>query len=365
MKQTPLNARHRELGAKMVEFGGWDMPVQYSGIVEEHNATRTAAGLFDISHMARYWVTGPDSERFIQLINTFDNSKTAIGQSDYGIMCYEDGGIVDDIFVYHLGEDEWMVVANAGNADKDWEWLNQHTAGFDLRLENRSAELAMMALQGPAAESVLGTLTAADVVNLPFHGITPATVAGATGYVSRTGYTGEDGFEVFVPSAQAAAVWDAILAAGRDAGVKPIGLGARDSLRFEPGLALYGHEIDRDINPYEAKLGWVVKLDKGPFIGSEALRDIKAAGPARTIVGLEMTGRGIARQGYPVATTAGEEIGAVTTGMPAPTLGKNLAYAMVKAKTLKIGDEVDVIIRGKPVRASVVKTPFYASRYKK
>jgi aminomethyltransferase len=365
MKQTPLNARHRELGAKMVEFGGWDMPVQYSGIMEEHQATRNAAGLFDISHMARFWVTGPDSERFIQLINTFDISKTAIGQSDYGIMCYEDGGIVDDIFVYHLGDDEWMVVANAGNAEKDWAWLNQHTAGFDLQLTNRSAELGMIALQGPAAEAVLAGLTAADVVNLPFHGITPATVAGASGYVSRTGYTGEDGFEIFVPAEQVTAVWDSILAAGAAAGVRPVGLGARDSLRFEPGLALYGHEIDRDINPYEAKLGWVVKLDKGPFIGSEALRDIKERGPARSIVGLEMTGRGIARQGYPVATTDGTEIGAVTTGMPSPTLGKNLAYALVNAKTVKAGDEVDVIIRGKPVRASVVKTPFYKARYKK
>lgn len=365
MKQTPLNARHRELGAKMVEFGGWDMPVQYSGIVEEHHATRNAAGLFDISHMARFWVTGPDSDRFIQLVNTFDISTTAIGQSDYGIMCYEDGGIVDDIFVYHLGDDEWMIVANAGNAEKDWEWLNQHTAGFNVQLVNRSAELAMLALQGPAAETILARITGADVVNLPFHGITPARVADAEGYVSRTGYTGEDGFEVFVPAAQVTAVWNAILDAGADLGVKPIGLGARDSLRFEPGLALYGHEIDRDINPFEAKLGWVVKLDKGPFIGSEALRDIKEHGPSRTLIGLEMSGRGIARQGYPVATTAGEEIGLVTTGMPAPTLGNNLAYALVRAKTVKIGDEVDVIIRGKPVRARVVKTPFYKSRYKK
>ena len=365
MKQTPLNARHRELGAKMVEFGGWDMPVQYSGIVDEHHATRNAAGLFDISHMARFWVTGPDSERFIQHLNTFDNRQTAIGQSDYGIMCYEDGGIVDDIFVYHLGADEWMVVANAGNADKDWEWLQTHQTGFDLKLENRSAELAMLALQGPAAEAILARLTEADVVNLPFHGITKAAVAGAEGYVSRTGYTGEDGFEIFVPAESAAAVWNAILAAGAADGIQPIGLGARDSLRFEPGLALYGHEIDRDINPYEAKLGWVVKLDKGPFIGAAALRDIKAHGAARTIIGLEITGRGIARQGYPVTTTNGAELGVVTSGMPAPTLGKNLAYALVKAKTVKIGDDVDVLVRGKPVRASVIKTPFYKSRYKK
>lgn len=365
MQQTPLNARHRELGAKMVEFGGWDMPLQYTSISDEHQATRNAAGLFDISHMARFWVTGPDSERFIQHINTFDISNTAIGQSDYGLMCYEDGGIVDDIFVYHLGNDEWMIVANAGNAPKDWDWLNQHTHGFDVQLTDRSAELAMLALQGPQAESVLATLTEADVVGLPFHGITSANVAGAQGYISRTGYTGEDGFEIFVPAEQAVAVWDSILDAGRDAGVQPIGLGARDSLRFEPGLVLYGHEIDRDINPYEARLGWVVKLNKGPFVGAEALRDIKEQGATRTLIGLEMIGRGIARQGYPVQTLDGDEIGAVTTGMPAITLGKNMAYALVRAKTVKAGDDVDVLVRGKPVRAQVVKTPFYKSRYKK
>lgn len=365
MKQTPLNARHRELGAKMVEFGGWDMPVQYRGIVDEHHATRNAAGLFDISHMARFWVTGPDSERFIQLINTFDISNTAIGQSDYGIMCYEHGGIVDDIFVYHIGDDEWMVVANAGNAPKDWDWLNQHAKGFDIKLTDRSEEFGMIALQGPAAETILARLTDADVVGLPFHGIMPATVAGATGYVSRTGYTGEDGFEIFVPAEQVVHVWNEILETGKGDGVEPIGLGARDSLRFEPGLALYGHEIDSNINPYEAKLGWVVKLDKGNFIGSEALHDIKTNGAARTLIGLEMTGRGIARQGYEVQTLDGTQIGAITTGMPSPTLGKNLAYALVTAKTVKVGDEVDVVIRGKPVRASVIKTPFYKARYKK
>lgn len=365
MKQTPLNARHRALGAKMVEFGGWDMPVQYTGIIAEHNATRNAAGLFDISHMARFWVTGPDSERFLQHVNTFDSARTAIGQADYGLLCYEDGGIVDDIFAYHLGPAEWMVVANASNASKDWEWLNQHTAGFDVQLEDRSDQLAMLALQGPLAEPILARLTEADVVGLPFHGIIPATVAGAAGYVSRTGYTGEDGFELFVPAAQAEAVWDALLAAGRADGLQPIGLGARDSLRFEPGLALYGHEIDRDINPYEARLGWVVKLDKGPFLGSEALRAIKTQGAARTLVGLELTGRGIARQGMTVQALDGTPLGTVTTGMPAPTLGKNVAYALVQAGTLRPGAEVDVLVRDRPIRAQVVKLPLYQSRYKK
>lgn len=361
MKKTPLNARHRELGAKMVEFGGWDMPVQYRGIIEEHHATRNHAGIFDVSHMARFWVTGPDSERFIQLINTFDISQTAIGQSDYGIMCYEDGGIVDDIFVYHLGEDEWMIVANAGNAEKDWAWLQEHTQGFDVTLTDRSPELAMIALQGPKAEAILKELGGAQAAALPFHGVTQATVAGIAGYVSRTGYTGEDGFELFVPVADAVALWDALLGAG----AQPIGLGARDSLRFEPGLALYGHEIDSDVTPYEARLGWVVKLDKGPFIGSEALRDQKAAGAPRTLIGLRMVGRGIARQGMSVQTLEGSEIGLVTTGMPAPTLGENLALALVKRGSVAVGDGVDVLVRGKPVRAEVIKTPFYKARYKK
>ena len=364
MKQTPLNARHRELGAKMVEFGGWDMPVQYSGILDEHAATREAAGLFDISHMARFWVAGPDSLAFIQWINTFDVSNTAIGQSDYGLMCYEDGGIVDDIFVYHLADTEWMIVANASNAEKDWHWLQQHVQKFNVQLTNRSDELAMLALQGPAAESILAQLTAADVVGLPFHGIIAATVAGAAGYVSRTGYTGEDGFEIFVPAPRVVEVWDALLEVGRDAGLKPVGLGARDSLRFEPGLALYGHEIDRDINPYEARLGWVVKLNKGSFVGSDALQSIKDQGANRRLIGLQLSGRGIARQGMTVQTVDGTPIGTVTTGMPAPTLGENMALALVDAGSVKVGAEVDVLVRNRSVRATVVKTPFYKARYK-
>ncbi|GIV95593.1 MAG: aminomethyltransferase [Herpetosiphonaceae bacterium] len=349
----------------MVEFGGWEMPVQYTSIIEEHHATRNAAGLFDISHMGRFFASGPDAERFLQYVDTYDVSAISVGQSAYGIMCYEDGGVVDDIFVYHLAPDRFMVVVNAGNADKDWEWLQQHARGFNIELENRSVDLAMLALQGPKAETILARLTAADVVNLPFHGIIEATVAGAHGWVSRTGYTGEDGFEIFIPASQIHQVWDAALDAGREDGLKPVGLGARDSLRFEAGLALYGHEIDSDINPYEAKLGWVVKLDKGDFVGAEALRRIKEQGPRRKLIGLEMIGRGIARQGYAVATVEGRTIGAVTSGMPSPTLGKNLAYALVEADAVRVGDEVDVLVREKPVRAQVVKTPFYKPRYKK
>ena len=365
MKQTPLYPRHKALGAKTVEFGGWEMPVQYSGIIDEHNATRTAAGLFDISHMGQITVRGRDSLPFLQYIATQDVATIPEGLSNYALMCYADGGIVDDIFIYHL-PDRYLVVVNASNTGKDFAWMHQHAASFDVQLENISDRTAMIALQGPSAEQILARAADIDAAALPFHGVTNATVLGdIPALIARTGYTGEDGFELFVADEHAVAVWDGLLAAGRGDGLKPVGLGARDSLRFEPKLALYGHEISESINPYEAGLGWVVKLDKGDFIGREALMRVKAEGPRRKLAGLEMVGRGVARQGMGVATVAGEEVGEVTTGMPSPTLGKNLALALVRSDLAKVGTELDVLVRGKPVRARVVKTPFYQSRYKK
>jgi aminomethyltransferase len=365
MKRTPLYDRHRELGAKTVEFGGWEMPVQYTGIIEEHHATRNAAGLFDISHMGRFYVRGPDALAFLQHVATQDVETIADGLANYALLCYPDGGIVDDIFIYHL-PDRYLVVVNASNLEKDWNWLQQHRAGFDVELENVSEQTAMLALQGPKAEAVLDRVADIDVPSLWFHGIVEGNLLeDVPALIARTGYTGEDGFELFVPSTEARRVWDGLLDAGAEDGLRPVGLGARDSLRFEPKLALYGHEIDESINPYEAGLGWVVKLDKGDFIGRESLQRIKAEGPKRKVVGLEMIGRGIARQGYPVAATDGEEVGQVTSGMPAPTIGKNLALALVRADLAKVGTELDVIVRGKPVRAQIVKTPFYQSRYKK
>jgi len=255
---------------------------------------------------------------------------------------------------------------NASNTDKDVEWMQEHAASFDVEVENISDETSMLALQGPHAEAILSCVTTTDVTALPFHGVTSATLLqDIPALIARTGYTGEDGFEVFIANEDALAVWNGLLAQGQDEGLKPIGLGARDSLRFEPKLALYGHEISETINPYEAGLGWVVKLDKGPFIGREALQQIKASGPRRKLIGLEMIGRGIARGGYRVVTPDGTDVGEITTGMPSPSLGKNLALALVQADLAKIGTELDVIVRGKPVRAHVVKTPFYQSRYRK
>ncbi len=365
MKRTPLYDRHVAMGAKTVEFGGWDMPVQYTGIIEEHHATRTAAGLFDISHMGQINVSGPAALPFLQHIATQDVSTIAEGLANYALLCYPDGGIVDDIFIYHLPQ-RYLVVVNASNVDKDFAWMQEHSQGFNVQLENISSATTMLALQGPKAEAILDRVTDVDVTKLWFHGVVEGVLCGdVPAIIARTGYTGEDGFELFFENAYAERVWNSLLQAGQVDGLKPIGLGARDSLRFEPKLALYGHEISDQINPYEAGLGWVVKLDKGPFIGREALQRIKAEGPRRKLVGLEMIGRGIARQGYLVATPEGETVGEVTSGMPAPTLGKNLALALVRADLARLGTELDVIVRNKPVRAVVVKTPFYQSRYKK
>jgi aminomethyltransferase len=365
LQRTPLFERHIAHGARMVPFGGWEMPVQYSGILDEHNAVRSAAGVFDISHMGRLIVRGPDALAFLQHVATCDVSAIPVGQSNYGLLCHEHGGIVDDIFIYHL-PDAYMVVVNASNRAKDWDWLQAHAAGFDVQLQDRSAQWAMLAVQGPQAEALLSGSEQVHGVNLaalPFHGVAACRLFGdGAALIARTGYTGEDGFELFFDAARAAEGWDAIIALG----VKPCGLGARDSLRFEACLALYGHEIADDVNPYEARLGWVVKLDKGAFVGRDALAAIKAAGPARRLTGFELVGRGVARGDYPVQSVDGERVGHVTTGMPAPSLANRpLGMAFVPTALSKEGAEFDVLVRDKPVRARAVKMPFYKPRYKK
>lgn len=364
LKRTPLFATHVGMGARMVEFGGWEMPVQYSGIINEHMAVRQGAGLFDISHMGRFMVRGPQAEAFLQYVASCNVAAITLGQANYGLLCHPDGGIVDDIFIYHL-LDEYLVVVNASNRDKDWAWLQQHSTGFDVELEDRSERWAMLALQGPAAEQLLCQAedsTTHDLAHLPFHGVALTTVFGQTALIARTGYTGEDGFELFFAAGAAPAMWQRLLALGD---VKPCGLGARDSLRFEPCLALYGHEISATINPYEARLGWVVKLDKGDFVGREALAAIKQVGPTRRLTGFELVGKGIARGDYAVHSVEGEPIGVVTTGMPSPTLGKPLGIALVPTALSSEGSAFDVIIRDRPVRARAVKMPFYKPRYKK
>jgi aminomethyltransferase len=326
---------------------------------------RTAAGLFDISHMGEVEVKGPDALAFLQHIATQDVASIGEGQSSYALMCRPDGGIVDDIFIYNL-PDGYMVVVNASNIEKDFAWMLDHMAGYDVVLTNISDHASMLALQGPLAESIVARAASADVASLPFHGVTTAMLLGEVpAIVARTGYTGEDGFELFVDDDMAERLWDGLLELGSGEGLKPCGLGARDSLRFEACLALYGHEIADEINPYEAKLGWVVKLDKGDFVGREALQRVKQEGVGRRLAGFEMVGRGIARGDYEIRSVDGERIGYVTTGMPAPSLSKNLGLGYVPTALAKEGAEFDVVVREKPVRARVVKTPFYKPRYKK
>src|SRR5690349_13620090 len=365
LKRTPLFERHVALGARIVPFAGFEMPVQYSGIVDEHSAVRNAAGLFDISHMGEVEVKGRDALAFLQHIASQDVATIGEGQSNYSLLCRPDGGIVDDIFIYHL-PDGYMVVVNASNIEKDFAWMLDHMAGFDVELTNISDRASMLALQGPAAEAILARATDIDVAGTPFHGVTTGMLLGdIPGLIARTGYTGEDGFELFVDDDNVERLWDGLLALGAADGLKPCGLGARDSLRFEACLALYGHEIADDINPYEAKLGWVVKLDKGDFVGRAALQQAKQAGVRRKLAGFEVIGRGIARGGYPIRDLDGNPVGEVTTGMPSPTLGKNYGLGYVPPELSSEGSQFDVLVRDRPVRAQVVKTPFYKPRYKK
>ncbi|NTW98312.1 MAG: glycine cleavage system aminomethyltransferase GcvT, partial [Oscillochloris sp.] len=333
-------------------------------------AVRQGVGLFDISHMGRFMVRGPQAEEFLQYVATCDVSTIPLGQSNYGLLCRPDGGIVDDIFIYHL-PDEYLVVVNASNREKDWQWLHDHAEDFDVEIVGRSDRWAMLAVQGPGAEALLVQAEetgAGSLGSMPFHEVALSALFGYTTLVARTGYTGEDGFELFFDTVHAEDLWDKLVALG----AKPCGLGARDSLRFEPCLSLYGHEIGDEVNPYEARLGWVVKLDKGDFVGRQALAQIKAEGPARRLTGFEMVGKGIARGDYPVHAVGagptwqpGQQIGVVTTGMPSPTLGRPLGMAYVPTALSAEGSEFDIIIRGKPVRARAIKMPFYKPRYKK
>jgi len=358
--RTVLHGEHLRLNARMVEFGGWDMPVQYTGIIDEHRAVRERAGLFDVSHMGEFWVEGPDALAFLQYVTTADVSQLAIGHAGYALFCRPDGGVVDDLFIYRLGEQRYMLVVNASNIAKDWQWIQPFTSNFAVTLGDASPVTALMALQGPGAEAVLASLIGDIAVTLPFHGVAESTLLGQAVIIARTGYTGEDGFEIFCTNDHAVAVWQAVLAAG----ATPCGLGARDSLRFEPCLALYGHELADDINPYEARLGWAVKLSKGEFVGSATLNDLKS-NYTRRLVAFEVTGKGIARGGYAVYDTHGNPIGVVTTGMPSPTFGKPLGIALIARAEASEGNQIDIIVRDKPVRAVVVKYPFYQSRYKK
>lgn len=357
LKRTPLYDAHVALGAKMVDFGGWEMPVQYSGIVKEHNAVRNAAGLFDVTHMGEFIIKGPDALKALHKILTADFSNQLVGQCMYAIMCYPSGGAVDDLIVYKMDEDEYMLVVNAGNAEKDLVWIKEHIADYDVEFIDESSQFGLVALQGPKTIEVLQKLTDVSLAEIKPYWFARGKVAGKDTIISRTGYTGEEGFEVYCDAADTRLIWDSILETGQGV-VEPAGLGARDSLRFEAKMPLYGHELDEDITPLEAMLGRFVALDReDDFIGKAALAKQKAEGLTRKVRGFEMVGRGIARAGYP-AKKDGVVVGHVTSGMPAPTVGKNLGNVLIKSEFTEVGTEFDVEIRGKDVKAVVIKTPF-------
>jgi len=359
-KRTPLYAEHQRLGARMIPFGGWDMPVQYTGIIEEHRAVRNAAGIFDLGHMGQARVSGPDAERFVQSVATNDLNRIPDGLSQYSILCRPSGGTVDDIFVYRL-PDSLFICLNASNTRKDVDWLHaQHrVSGMDCTVENLSDRVGMLAVQGPRALGVVQQLTDVDLSALPRFGVVEAPVNGVPTIVGRTGYTGEDGVELYPPIDDVVDLWRQLLVVGKADGLMPIGLGARDTLRLEAKMALYGHELTEEITPLEAALSWAVAFDKDDFVGRDALLAVKeAGGPARRLVGFTMVGRGIPRADYPVAV-GGEMVGYVTSGGYAPTLDANIGLALVRRDVAGIGKPLDIMIRNQPVAAEQVRTPFY------
>jgi aminomethyltransferase len=364
--KTALNAVHRQMGAKMVDFNGWDMPVEYPaaigcGIINEHMAVRTGAGIFDVSHMGDIRVAGPQALAAVQHISMNDASKLAIGQAQYSALLYPQGTFVDDVIVHRLGENEYFLVINAGTREKDFNWVRDNTRQFDCAVENLSDDFTQIAIQGPKAVDVLQKLTDANLSSVKFYWVTRGTVCGLKHIlIARTGYTAEDGFEIYIPADEAtsARVWNEILEAGKEFGLVPCGLGARNTLRLEGKLPLYGHEISDTINVWEAGLDRFCKTEKPEFVGRAALETAKPS-VKRTLVGLEMVERGIARDGYKVLDNDGREIGYVTSGSPAPFLKKNIALAYVPLEFAPDGASLKDEIRGQGVAAKVVPTPFY------
>lgn len=363
LKETALRTRHERLGARMVPFAGWLMPVQYSGILDEHRAVRSAAGLFDLGHMGQVRVSGPDALAFLQYVTTNDVAKLEPGDAQYSLLPNEQGGVIDDIIVYRWPDEPgYFVVVNAANHDKDLAWLRRQRMDrndLDVTVEDVSPELGMIAIQGPNAETIVATLTTTDLGAIGAFQWRRGDVAGIPVMIARTGYTGEDGFEFYVPQERTVDLWDALLRAGLPFGLAPVGLGARDTLRLEARMPLYGNEVADDISPLEAGLGWAVKLDKGPFVGRDRIAAVKDAGPPRRTVGFQLTERaGSARHGYPVQVD-GRDVGVVTSGAHSPTLGSEIGLALIDSAAAGVDRPLNVIIRGRPVQARQVKLPFY------
>lgn len=357
MKETALTHVHAELGAKMVPFAGYSMPVQYSGLTQEHLAVRNAAGLFDVSHMGEFFVKGPEAEAFVQYVTSNDVSKLTIGKIQYSCLPNAKGGIVDDLLVYKLNDDEFLLVVNASNLEKDFNWIQSHNR-FDATLTDRSDQMSLLALQGPKANAILAELTAVDLGNIPYYNFKLGEVAGIQNVIiSNTGYTGAGGFELYIANEDARKLWNALMEVGESYGMLPAGLGARDTLRLEKGFCLYGNDIDDTTSPLEAGLGWVTKLNT-EFVGRDKIADLKERGIQRRLVGFEMIDRGIPRQGYPILNAEGETIGEVTSGTQSPSLNKAIGMGYVEVAYKSPETEVYIQVRKKQLKARVLKTPF-------
>jgi len=371
LKKTELNQWHVDHGGRMVPFAGWEMPVQYpTGPLQEHKVTRESAGLFDIDHMGQIEVRGPQAEAFVNWLVTYDVSKMKLLDAHYALFCYADGGVVDDLFVYRLpdpqveGQDYFFLAVNASNRDKDVAWVKSHAAGFDVQVKDISDETYMLAFQGPRAPEIMDRLTNVDLTRVArFTAAQDTIFDGVPVLLGRTGYTGEDGFELFLPAEHVLKVWEGILKEGENENIVPVGLAARDSLRFEPCMPLYGHELSPDISPVEARLTFAVSFDKA-FIGRDALLKQKLEKPDKVLVGFELTDRGVAREGYPILLE-GEQIGFVTSGMFSPTTSRYLGMALVPREHASIGTEIEVQIRKKTTRAKIIKRPFYVPAYRR
>ena len=358
MRRTPLFATHQKLGARMVPFAGWTMPVQYTKVINEHRAVRSTAGLFDLSHMGEFEICGAQALAFLNFALTNDAGKLEPGTAQYTLIPYTDGTIVDDAILYRL-DDRYLLVVNASNVEKDLDWLQHQALGFPTaEIRDVSAETTLIAIQGPFSEAVLQPMTDADLKALGYYHAVETRVCGVPALLARTGYTGEDGFEIFATPGDATHVWHTVLTAGEPLGLTPVGLAARDTLRLEAKMALYGHEISDQTNPIEAGLGWAVSLDKGDFVGREALEREKRLGPARKLIGFEMIERGVPRAEQPIFKD-GAHVGFVTSGTYSPTLDKPIGLGYVPARFSRQETEIDILIRDRPVRARVVRTPFY------
>ncbi|MCU1259913.1 MAG: glycine cleavage system protein [Bryobacterales bacterium] len=357
LKKTSLNELHRASGAKMVDFGGWDMPVQYSGLVDEHQTVRRAVGLFDVSHMGEIEIHGPEAAKLTDYVTTNSVAKLKTGQAHYSGLLYEHGGFVDDILVHKVADDHYFICVNASNQEKDFEHIQAFNR-FSATVEFAGDRYAQLAIQGPRALETLQKLTPVDLAPIKYYWFTDGVVSGTPARIARTGYTGEDGFEIYIDPLEAPRIWNEIIDAGAEFGIKPCGLGARNTLRLESKMALYGHEIHASISPLEADLGWIVKLEKGEFIGRDSLAKQKDRGLTRKLAGFEMTGRGIGRDGYEVLVD-GASAGWVTSGSPSPTLNRNIGLCYLPIDRAKAGQKIQVIVRNQPVDAVVVDTPFY------